>query len=309
MSPTGSAQTGRTELRAVELAVDATAAAVVTVGGADLDENTHLVSVDGDASSIAREMRRRTASAVLSGRIFAIVDLTAATNLQSPLAWELTRAHDRLLWRGGELVVIAEQEVIEPLFDSFGLHRTPAVATLDEALRFVNVRPGGRLRAHALQDGAAPGPPGQGRAADGRPPLIAAHPTDRTAAWHFDIRGGSGGPRIARHALRRILRGRVDFGASEDAELMLSELATNSVRHGGADERSTIELRVALSPALVRVEVADPLGGFDAPSGSDDPQREFGRGLPLIDALATSWDVEGSPGGRAWFEIERWRWP
>src|SRR4051812_32697769 len=108
--------------------------------GTALDEHVQLISVEGDASLVGREVRSHAASAVEAGRITAIVDLSAATRIGGPLAWELSRAHERLLWRGGQMVVVLESLELEPLFEAFGLHRTPdVVPTLGDALSAAHV--------------------------------------------------------------------------------------------------------------------------------------------------------------------------
>ena len=85
----------------------------------------------------------------------------------------------------------------------------------------------------------------------------------------------------------------------------MSEAVTNSVLHGGAGTTATVDLRLTLSSRRLRVEVADPLGGFDPPPYPDDALWESGRGLPLIHSLAWAWGVDPPPGGHFWFELDR----
>jgi anti-sigma regulatory factor (Ser/Thr protein kinase) len=83
-------------------------------------------------------------------------------------------------------------------------------------------------------------------------------------------------------------------------ELMVSELATNGIRHA----RSTFELAIYRTVDRVRVEVTDQAGGtpsicYPAP---DDPT---GRGLRIVDMLAEQWGVERSAavGKTVWFTV------
>ena len=87
----------------------------------------------------------------------------------------------------------------------------------------------------------------------------------------------------------------------DDAELMLSELVTNAVRH---QRDGRIEITAALRGSGLRVSVTDdspeaPIprtGGAGAATGN---QAASGRGLLLIEALATRW-------GWAPLGTERW---
>jgi anti-sigma regulatory factor (Ser/Thr protein kinase) len=93
----------------------------------------------------------------------------------------------------------------------------------------------------------------------------------------------------------------------EDARLMVSELVTNAVLHGGDRAGSAIAVDVRLLPASVVVSVADPGRGFDParlePSRAGAPGR---RGLELVAALAEKVGVDGArPPFRVWFEIAR----
>ena len=109
-----------------------------------LDPRTHLLRVRGDPYTIRGELRMRATSAIAGGCRALIVDLTAAEDVEGPLAWELSRANERLAWRGGRVVVVAGRHAIAALFDNFGLHRSPdVVTTLDDALAIASPGPGG----------------------------------------------------------------------------------------------------------------------------------------------------------------------
>jgi len=88
-----------------------------------------------------------------------------------------------------------------------------------------------------------------------------------------------------------------------DAELLVSELVSNAVQHG----QPAIVLRVNTDPPGIGVEVSDKGGFLPAlPNREPDPRQPNGRGLRLIDALATSWGVtpaDPPPGKTVWFEI------
>ena len=112
-------------------------------------------------------------------------------------------------------------------------------------------------------------------------------------------------PAAARRALERA--GLPD-DLLEDAQLLASELVTNSVRHALIGPGEWIGLRARPRLGGVRLEVCDPGPGFSAPpplSGSVD--RFGGRGLPIVDMLADRWGAGRTPEGRweVWAELDR----
>lgn len=107
-------------------------------------------------------------------------------------------------------------------------------------------------------------------------------------------------PRTARELVRRL----VDPTLSElvdVVELLVTELVTNSIVHAASAPR----VEVVLRPGRVRVAVhdADPtLPRQRVP----DRGRPGGRGLLLVDDLATRWGADPSGDGKVvWFELER----
>lgn len=105
-------------------------------------------------------------------------------------------------------------------------------------------------------------------------------------------------PHDARVALRKLLRG-LHPSILADAELVLSELVTNVVRHtdtGGS-------VRLICGPETVRMEVSDR--GRRLPViRADTPGRVDGRGLRVVDVLATAWGVEERADGKTtWAEL------
>jgi two-component sensor histidine kinase len=88
----------------------------------------------------------------------------------------------------------------------------------------------------------------------------------------------------------------------EPVRLLVTELVTNSVKHGGAGPTQLIEVVLTSSPNKVRVEVADRGPGFEP----EVKPREFGGfGFLLVDKIADRWGVLSDRGSRVWFEIDR----
>ncbi len=83
------------------------------------------------------------------------------------------------------------------------------------------------------------------------------------------------------------------------AVLLTNELVTNALVHGDGD----ISLSLERSPDHVRIEVSDltPDPPVQLPP---DRSRENGRGIVIVDALASSWGVRRDREGKSvWFEL------
>ena len=104
---------------------------------------------------------------------------------------------------------------------------------------------------------------------------------------------------MARHAVAG-LAPFLDPGVAENAELLVSELVTNSVRHAGLPSEASIEFSVRASPEVLMVEVADAGQGFNGslarPRVVAGSASASGWGLFLVDRIA-----DGET--RVWFEL------
>ena len=89
----------------------------------------------------------------------------------------------------------------------------------------------------------------------------------------------------------------------DDAELLASELVTNAVVHG----EGPVTVRVWPGADGLRVEVSDHGGGTPRLQDRLDVESEGGRGLGIVDGLASRWGVAprttGS-GTTVWFEMD-----
>ena len=88
----------------------------------------------------------------------------------------------------------------------------------------------------------------------------------------------------------------------DDVQLLVSELVTNAVVHAGSE----VEVAVRLLTDSVRIEVVDraPTAPLRPTEPADDD--ESGRGLLLVETLASAWGVEPMDGGKSvWFEVPR----
>lgn len=107
----------------------------------------------------------------------------------------------------------------------------------------------------------------------------------------------------ARHAVDG-LRAALDAETVETVRLLVSELVTNSVRHGGSDESGHIELWLSAEDDSVRVEVADAGAGFVPQPRAEAQDEGSGWGLHLVEVLSHRWGTSTERGMRIWFEID-----
>lgn len=106
--------------------------------------------------------------------------------------------------------------------------------------------------------------------------------------------------RLARHAAKYLCRLWRTTGATEAAELAVSELFGNAVKARAGSEAT---LRMAWSPRRLRIEVCDacPQPPVVKEAGLLD---EGGRGLFLVRETAVRWGTESRPAGKCvWAEF------
>jgi len=90
---------------------------------------------------------------------------------------------------------------------------------------------------------------------------------------------------------------------AEALRLVVSEVVTNSIRHGHAGLDGCVELTVEAKRSGLRLEIADDGPGFDADASPGRPEVPGGWGLYLVDSLADRWGVDASDGTRVWLEM------
>jgi len=91
----------------------------------------------------------------------------------------------------------------------------------------------------------------------------------------------------------------------EDAQLLVSELVTNAIRHAGLHDSDQIRLIVVAGDRALRIEVCDPGHGFEVTEPNPDPTRPSGWGLYLVRELSDRWGVDRSAQTRVWVELDR----
>jgi anti-sigma regulatory factor (Ser/Thr protein kinase) len=129
---------------------------------------------------------------------------------------------------------------------------------------------------------------------------VTAAPAQTRAA--LELPGDPTAAGVARRFVASVLREwDVDGDCIDIVELCVSELVTNAVIHSGTTSTVTVQA----DPEYLLVLVQDR-GGRGAVRRAEelDPESVSGRGLSLVDALASAWSAEHSTDGTTvWFEL------
>jgi anti-sigma regulatory factor (Ser/Thr protein kinase) len=113
---------------------------------------------------------------------------------------------------------------------------------------------------------------------------------------------GPDGASFARRAMKRAADlWLLDRDMTETALLLVSELATNAIRHGAPPVR----LSLRLEKDRLRVEVTDCSPALPQ-LAYPEPDQTGGRGLQIVQQLAVKWGASATPrriGKTVWFEL------
>jgi anti-sigma regulatory factor (Ser/Thr protein kinase) len=124
----------------------------------------------------------------------------------------------------------------------------------------------------------------------------------------FRIEADARAPGRARAVIDAAVGERFGIDLLNELKLLVSEVVTNSVRHGGAGAGDAIQLQLAIiGSGQLRVDVVDRGGGFRAKrERREDPG---GWGLYLVEQLSKCWGIEQSETTRVWFQLATERDP
>jgi anti-sigma regulatory factor (Ser/Thr protein kinase) len=107
------------------------------------------------------------------------------------------------------------------------------------------------------------------------------------------------GPAVARRIIAEELSARVPARVLDDVKLMVSELVTNGIVHGAAEDDTPLMLDVCVNGSI-RCRVLDRGQGFAPSAGRGGPG---GWGLRVVEELADRWGMQCSPQRtEVWFE-------
>jgi anti-sigma regulatory factor (Ser/Thr protein kinase) len=101
---------------------------------------------------------------------------------------------------------------------------------------------------------------------------------------------------------------------ADTAELLVSELVSNATRHGGGSPVVTLSVRHDSLEVSVTDSDLDHLPNPVDHQHSDglplEPTSEGGRGLAIVDALASEWGTTTTDQGKhVWFRLDADDWP
>jgi serine/threonine-protein kinase RsbW len=106
-----------------------------------------------------------------------------------------------------------------------------------------------------------------------------------------------------RTVLRGWLAGRADERQMGDAELIATELLTNSVRHAGLATSDVVRVRATAGDTVLHLEVEDP-GYVGRPHRRKPDGANGGLGLHLVDALSLHWGVMQNDHTTVWADLQ-----
>jgi anti-sigma regulatory factor (Ser/Thr protein kinase) len=129
-----------------------------------------------------------------------------------------------------------------------------------------------------------------------------AEPSSDVRRLEVVVASGLDAPATARAAVAAWLSPQVADQVLSDAQLLVSELVTNRVRHAQLASDATVRVSVEICDGFVRLEVEDP---GDVALGAVAPDREHGGGfgLFLVEALAQRWGSNHDRTTCVWAEL------
>ena len=105
-----------------------------------------------------------------------------------------------------------------------------------------------------------------------------------------------------RAVLRGWLAGTIADQELGDAELVVTELLTNSVRHAGLADSDVLRVRATYDGDVLHLEVED-YGVTGAPLRRPADPVAGGIGLNIVDTLALDWGVRRNGRTTVWVEL------
>jgi anti-sigma regulatory factor (Ser/Thr protein kinase) len=133
-----------------------------------------------------------------------------------------------------------------------------------------------------------------------RDPASSLLQDDRFEIW---VSPGLDAPAEARGAITDWLGDRVGALTLDDVRLVITELVTNSVRHGGLRPGDPVHVWAQATAESLRVEVEDA-----GRAGSVERRRTRrgqvgGFGLNIVETVSARWGVSLAHGTRVWAEL------
>ena len=110
---------------------------------------------------------------------------------------------------------------------------------------------------------------------------------------------------MARRAVEESLAKAVSPTVLNDAKLLVSELVTNCLQHADLEPDDSIGLSVQVDEGsgVIRVSVSNPGPGFDPSNAVPRSSALGGRGLHLVEQIASRWGRTRDGTAAVWFEL------
>src|SRR5215217_8379636 len=112
-------------------------------------------------------------------------------------------------------------------------------------------------------------------------------------------------PSAARTLLALCVGSLLDARVLSDAQLLISELVTNSLVHGGIGDHEGIVVSIRLDGDALQLEVRNPGVTGTIASNGGDPERGSGFGLDVVSLLSTDWGVRRDDDTAVWVHMSR----
>jgi anti-anti-sigma factor len=255
-----------------------------------IDQSTHegcaILAPVGELDLAAVPSLRQVLLRRLSEQPVAVIcDLSGLESVDSPCAtvFATVANHPSSRWPETNLLLCCAQPAVSAVLGGLGaLQYLPVHPTLEDALAQAVARP------PYLRDELALAP-------SATAPATARRFVRNTCRrWRLDAVEDPNEP-MARRWVEELV---------DRAVLVASELVTNAVVHS----KGPVRLRLELHKERLHLAVYDPSPRLLALAvDPGDLEAEGGRGLLIVDQLASSWGVHPSPGGgkAIWCVLER----
>ena len=134
------------------------------------------------------------------------------------------------------------------------------------------------------------------------PPGIS--PGDQVGPFEVTLAAALDAPAMAREAVSAWMAGHVGETMFADAQLVVVELVTNSVRHAEVTGDAVVSVRGRLRGDVLHLEVEDRGRSGSIAQRAPDLQHGGGFGLHLVELLSRRWGVERDAGTRVWAGLD-----
>jgi serine/threonine-protein kinase RsbW len=134
-------------------------------------------------------------------------------------------------------------------------------------------------------------------------PPRGAIPSDLAGWFEVSLPSVPDAPTAARMAVSAWMAGHVSETMLADAQLLVVELVTNSVRHAEVPADAVISVRARAGVGVMRLEVDDDGRTGSVARRAPDLQNGGGFGLNVVERLSARWGVDRDAGTRVWAEL------